>query len=100
MVGRVLLPPTEDDAERCVQVEAWQHDGALPVICLADELGHDRGPALPPGEALAISGAIATAAAAILTNTVPVRVHPDNEPASEPRDLAGSGAEPIGSLSS
>jgi len=100
MVGRVLLPPTEDDDERCVQVDAWQHAGALPVICVADEAGHDRGPALPPAEALAISNAIATAAAAVLTNTMPVRVHPDDEPAREPRPLAGSGSDPMGRLSS
>jgi len=100
MVGRVLLPPTEDEAEPCVQVEAWQHDGTLPVICVADELGHDRGPALPPAEALAISNAIAIAAAAVLTNTVPVRVHPDNGPAREPRHLAGSGSDPMGRRSS
>jgi hypothetical protein len=100
MVGRVVLPPTDDDAEPCVQVEAWQHPGAPPVICVADELGHDRGPALPPAEALAISNAIATAAAAILTNTAPVRVYPGNDSADGPTPIPGSGSLAMWRLSS
>jgi hypothetical protein len=100
MVGRVVLPPTDDDAEVSVQVEAWQHPGAPPVICVADEAGNERVPALPPAEALAISNAIATAAAAILTNTAPMRVNPDDDSAGGLRPIPGSGSLAMWRLSS